>query len=352
MKNTYDSLVIDSLDGEDYLLLQKLLNRKSFSVKKLVFDVYVELEQLNVENWNLQELDVSKLTNLVQLKCKNNELKNLDLSNLHKLEELTYDGATEIKLPAHRLKSLGYNGPHLPEFRQFANLHSLSVFNIIENIIDISFFLHLQSFSCESSKITTLVFPADCQLKTLNCYHNQITHLDVSKLNLQQLDCSLNKITTLLVNNPQKLNCSYNQITHLQFESMSNLQEFLCNDNLINELNFTTAHALRSLFCAKNLFAKLDLSNCSELQNLTCSNNKITVLNLHPHCPLQEIYCPGNKLQQLDLSSYNNLSYLSCFANPVTNQLKIHSETTNMLAYVDTQQVPAFPKNNRLIEVN
>jgi Leucine-rich repeat (LRR) protein len=60
-------------------------------------------------------------------------------------------------------------------------------------------------------------------------------------INLRILDCSFNKLTSLIINDCSKLtkiDCSYNSLIILNFGNLNELVEFNCRSNNLSELNY------------------------------------------------------------------------------------------------------------------
>ena len=93
-------------------------------------------------------------------------------------------------------------------------------------------------------------------LTELNCYHNQLTELDVSK----------NAALT-------ELNCVYNQLTELDVSKNTALTELYCDYNQLTELDVSKNTTLTELWCYGNQITELDVSKNTELTKLYCHYN-------------------------------------------------------------------------------
>lgn len=100
-------------------------------------------------------------------------------------------------------------------------------------------------------------------LKTLICFKNEMTELNVSKnVALNYLNCATNKLTSLDISkNPA--------LTYLN-----------CNYNTVNSINFGDSPVLEELRCQYNQFTELDLSNLTSLSLLDCGYNQMTTLDV------------------------------------------------------------------------
>lgn len=111
--------------------------------------------------------------------------------------------------------------------------------------------LNLNSINCSNLiGIRHLV-----SLVNLSCANNQLTALDVSKLDrLETLYCFDNNIKTINIRECPKL------------------RAFDCHNNQIERLDLKGQASLRSLICAKNRIDRLDIRECKSLTDLACYN--------------------------------------------------------------------------------
>mgnify|MGYP000253901673 CR=1 FL=1 len=163
-------------------------------------------------------------------------------------------------------------------------------------------------------------------LTRLQCGHNKISKLDVSKNTaLTELYCPNNELTELdLGNNTAlgQLSCSYNQLTELNVNNNTALTRIDCGSNQLSELDVSKNTALTYLSCGSNegnKLTKLDVSNNTELMYLEFWHNEITSIDLSKNTALKSLECFSNKLTALDLSNNTNLEVLRCNDNKLTS---------------------------------
>ena len=113
------------------------------------------------------------------------------------------------------------------------------------------------------------------------------------------------------------LYCYENQITALDLSSNVSLENLGVNDNPITELNLHPLSNLQELSCYKMKLTKLDVSRCTELRRLYCNDNQIETLDLRSNKKLKTLYCQNNRLSWLNLSSNTALDprYVDCSGN-------------------------------------
>ncbi len=117
---------------------------------------------------------------------------------------------------------------------------------------------------------------------------------------IKVFDCSGNgeNITGLHLNrlsHVEKLYCADNQLTYLRVES-DDLEELNCSNNRISQLSLEYCDDLEILNCAKNRLVQLDLTPHKELEILDCRHNQIKTLKMGKKKELEEVYVLDNPL--------------------------------------------------------
>ena len=135
-------------------------------------------------------------------------------------------------------------------------------------------------------------------LKVLNCGHNRLTKLDVSK-------------NTVL----QELVCWENQLTSLDVSQNTALQELECFENQLTSLDVSQNPALQKLSCWDNRLTELDVSKNTELTYLKCSYNRLTELDVSQNTKLTELYFVSNKITSLQADNCTNLTVIFTGSN-------------------------------------
>ena len=135
-------------------------------------------------------------------------------------------------------------------------------------------------------------------LKKLNCGHNRLTSLDVSK-------------NTVL----QELVCWENQLTSLDVSQNTALQELECFENKLTSLDVSQNPALQKLDCWDNRLTSLDVSKNTELTYLDCGYNRLTELDVSQNTKLTELYFVSNKITSLQADNCTNLTVIFTGSN-------------------------------------
>ncbi|WP_339837270.1 T9SS type A sorting domain-containing protein, partial [uncultured Flavobacterium sp.] len=154
----------------------------------------------------------------------------------------------------------------------------------ISTLIGIEKFLNIQNLNCSNNYLTTLNLNNLSNIENINCQSNQLNSLDVSNLQFLKV-----------------LNCGLNQITNLNLSGLINLETLLCTSNQISLLNLNGLLNLQSLYCSSNQLDILNLSNLPNLQSLVCSSNPLTTLFIKNN---------NQNLQILDFQFNYNLQYI------------------------------------------
>lgn len=217
----------------------------------------------------------------------------------------------------------------------------------VTNLKGIEYFTSLTRLQCGHNKISKLDVSKNTALTELYCPNNELTELDlgnntalgqltVTNNQLKELDISKDTALTYLAcaNNQLKelnvskntalteLSCSYNQLTELNVNNNTALTRIDCGSNQLSELDVSKNTALTYLSCGSNegnKLTKLDVSNNTELTYLEFWHNEITSIDLSKNTALKSLECFSNKLTALDLSNNTNLEVLRCNDNKLTS---------------------------------
>ena len=156
-------------------------------------------------------------------------------------------------------------------------------------------------------------------LKKLDCGHNRLTSLDVSKNTvLQELVCWENQLTSLDVSQNtalQELECFENKLTSLDVSQNPALQKLSCWDNRLTELDVSKNTELTYLNCSYNRLKELDVSKNTELTYLECGRNQLTELDVSQNTKLTELYFVSNKITSLQADNCTNLTVIFTGSN-------------------------------------
>ena len=156
-------------------------------------------------------------------------------------------------------------------------------------------------------------------LKKLDCGHNRLTSLDVSKNTvLQELVCWENQLTSLDVSQNtalQELECFENKLTSLDVSQNPALQKLDCWDNRLTSLDVSKNTELTYLKCSYNRLTELDVSKNTELTYLDCSYNRLTELDVSKNTKLTELYFVSNKITSLQADNCTNLTVIFTGSN-------------------------------------
>ena len=134
-------------------------------------------------------------------------------------------------------------------------------------------------------------------------------------VDLETLDCSYNKISTLDLRKNTKLKilyCENNQLTSVYLSDNTLLEKLRCYNNLLTSLSLTSNSNLKELQCYNNKLTSLGLANNKQLSILDCRNNQLTSLNLTYNTKLERLICYGNNLTTITMggSSYPYLNHV------------------------------------------
>lgn len=205
---------------------------------------------------------------------------------------------------------------------EIANITGMRIDGMgIETLQGIEYFTALKELFCSENQLKTLDLSNNTALQAIYCYNNQLITLDVSKNTaLVSLYCSNNQLESLdLSNNTalEWLDCTNNQLTKLKLSTA--LVDVSCSNNRLESLDdVSNCLSLQNLNCSGNQLTSLVVSNNTALTYLNCSGNQLTTLNVSNNTALTSLSCGRNLLTELALSKNTALTYLDCPFNQLT----------------------------------
>ena len=177
----------------------------------------------------------------------------------------------------------------------------------ITSLKGIEFFPNLKKLNCGHNRLTSLDVSKNTVLQELVCWENQLTSLDVSQNTaLQELECFENQLTSLDVSqNPalQKLDCWDNRLTELDVSKNTELTYLKCSYNRLTELDVSQNTKLTALYFDTNQITSLQADNCTNLTVIFTGGNKYKVEVYKKTRILDPSILPGN----FDISRVRNL---------------------------------------------
>ena len=211
----------------------------------------------------------------------------------------------------------------LTGIEHFTALKTLNCYRNQLTALDVSKNTALEQLWCFNNQLTTLDLSKNTALTKLYCHANQLTSLDVSKNTaLTVLECDNNQLTALDVSKNTALTylyCDNNQLTALDVSKNTTLTELYCYNNQLTALDVSKNTALIRLYCSDNQLTALDVSQNTALKYLYCSDNQLTALDVSKNTALTDLYCYNNQLTSLDVSKNTALTELYCYNNQLTS---------------------------------
>lgn len=303
---------------------------------------FTALTTLNCSGNLFTKIDLSKNASITTLNCSNNPtlvcIQVADVtaaSNWATTKDTTAnfsldctiytlipDAKFEDKLIALGIDKDGKNGKVATE--SIASITSLDVSNSsIADLTGIQDFVSLKTLNCYDNKLTNLDISKNVALLELNCYSNQLPSIDVSNnILLKTLDCSANLLSSLNVT--KNIALIYLSISYFPTKTGAS------GKGKFESIDISENIALETLYCQQNKIKVLDVSKNVNLTALYCWENSITVLNVSKNVSLKTLSCGGNLLTNIDVSNNKLLGYLSCSENLLT-ELDV---SNNLLLYM------------------
>ncbi|MDP8051088.1 leucine-rich repeat domain-containing protein [Pasteurella skyensis] len=116
------------------------------------------------------------------------------------------------------------------------------------------------------------------------------------------------------------------EVTYLDVINNSELEELNCSKNKLTSLDVSYNKKLKYLDCSENELKTLDVSQNIDLKKFLCDQNNLKILDISNNKKLEWFYCYQNNLENLDLSYSNDLVYFECFANPLLTSIKLNDK--------------------------
>lgn len=98
--------------------------------------------------------------------------------------------------------------------------------------------------------------------------------------------------------------CYHNELTGLNVKGLKKLDTLECDHGTLTSLDLSTNTALKDLYCSDNRIAELDLSGLVNLQTLYCGDNKsLASVKLEGCTSLESMWAKNCAITSLDLSA-------------------------------------------------
>ncbi|MBR6670737.1 MAG: leucine-rich repeat domain-containing protein, partial [Ruminococcus sp.] len=264
-------------------------------------------------------------------------------------EEITSVEINETNFPDYLLryyitKYIDTDTDNILSAEEIADVTKLNIsVGGIRELTGIHYFKNLEDLDCSGNKLTTIDISNFTALTRLDCGKNKLTSLDVSNNSaLETLWCKANQLTSLDLSNNTALaylSCSNNQLTSLDLSNNTALAYLYCYDNQLTSLDLSNNTALTELDCGKNQLTSLDVSNNTALTELDCGKNQFTSLDVSNNTALTRLECYENQLTSLDVSNCSALTYLGCSNNQLTSLDVSNTKMQSTSAYQNKYEI-------------
>ncbi|WP_047547872.1 leucine-rich repeat domain-containing protein [Psychroserpens sp. Hel_I_66] len=228
------------------------------------------------------------------------------------------------------------------------------IFNNIQSIDGIDFFVNLQKLENQNNPINEVDLSLNINLKELKFANANLTTLDLSQnIELEYLDCSNNQITSLsdLTVNPalEYVNCSNNQINSLALNTPNSLlKELICSINNISLLTLINLNLLEKLNVSSNQLSEIDVTQNQNLTELSISSNSISGIDLSQNISLEILSISYTTINEVDLTNFNNLQEFFAYECPIT-QLDVSQNSMLRGLNLNGTQLDVLDVTNNLL---
>jgi hypothetical protein len=262
-----------------------------------------------------------------------------------------------------KLLELGFDINHDNEIE---NSEAIAIVNLnvsqylhadkIKNLKGIENFINLESLECDHNEIDTLDISKNLKLLSVNCTNNQNIYLKINRDNIiTRLTISSNNLNSLLLpkmDSLTNLDASDNSLNSLPLDSMPKLSYLFLDRNKFQNplfslsknknlkyvsIEYTNLEKLdisesniSTLYCRYNTINELKITNTPILETLNCSANKLSNINIASSPNLNDFSIVQNNLDSLDVSKNANLGSVICDYNKLVF-LKLSSSSIGVL---------------------
>lgn len=248
----------------------------------------------------------------------------------------------------------GDNEISLEEAQSITNIDISASLLQVKSLAGIEYFSNLETLDCSFNRITSLDLSSNTKLTDVNVGSNKLTSL-LLPTSVTAVDASNNKLTTLDVSvakNLTTLNVANNTLGSLNVAQNKALVELNCTGNDIATLNLTNLLLLEELYCGGNNLAALNVTKNTALTALECNDNDLTALDLTKNAALVTLNCRDNQLPSIHLGS-NLFTDIDCANNQLNNlnvsaftKLKSLDCSHNNIATLDVAKCAAIETLN------
>ena len=179
------------------------------------------------------------------------------------------------------------------------------------------------------------------RLTRLDCNHNEITRLDLSRNSqLSEINCQYNQLDSLILENHSQLSwlsCNDNRLTQLRIYNAPSLSMLFCGNNQLQNFDFDVMPQLTDLFADNNPLthiADFDFEKLPALKMFNLANSQATSFSPVSTSIVTLVISGNNNLQNIDLSNCEMLSTLHIQSCPVLSDvLTDNPSLTSILLY-------------------
>jgi Leucine-rich repeat (LRR) protein len=206
----------------------------------------------------------------------------------------------------------------------------------ISSLVGIEDFSGLDSLNCYENNLTHLDLSQNSLLTSLRCTSNKLESLNVSQnILLSSLNCNGNKLKSLNVSQNillYSLNCNNNRIEGIDVSQNTLLSTLLLHDNNLTSLDITQNTLLTLFNCAENNLKNIDVTQNTLLRQLSCNSNELTTLDVSQNTLLNFINCKNNNITNIDVSQNKLLRLLYCYNN-ILAELDVSKNTSLLILH-------------------
>ena len=160
-----------------------------------------------------------------------------------------------------------------------------------------------------------------------------------------------NYLSDTEINAAENINCAKKGISDLTgISHFTALKSLKCFDNQLTSLDVSKNTALTDLDCDNKHLTSLDVSKNTALTYLVCWENSLTKLDVSKNTALTDLDCRKNQLTSLDVSKNTALTYLDCRKNQLTSLDVSNTDMDDLKCYDNIYQIAVG--NDRIFDLS
>jgi Leucine-rich repeat (LRR) protein/PKD repeat protein len=292
------------------------LNAGDNPLVSLDLSTNTSLQNLNCLLTSVTSLDLSQNSNLTILLCQNNsQLTSLNIQNGNNNNLSQFNATGNPALTCIQVDNVAYMNTNWSGAKDAGATYSTVCPLCVVNIPDANFKAALLSIAGINTNSD-----AEIQCSEASAYTGSINVVNLAIADLTGIEAFVNLT---------QLDCRENLLTTLNVSSNPALLRLYCGINFLTSLNVTNNLLLEDLYLDSNQVTSIDVSANLALKFFYCDRNQISTIDISGNPLIEGFYCYDNLLTSLNMQNGNNsnLSEFGANENPLLTCIQVDDAT-------------------------